>query len=103
MWISPSKPRSHLISLIAAASEYSSASQDDCDTTFCFLLAQLTGSPFTMVTQPVIDLRSVWSLPQSASAYALTEMSFASLLRPKSRPVDLVPARYRSTRSHALA
>src|SRR4051794_33380524 len=39
--ISLSKPLSHLDSLIAAASAYSSASQLDCDTIFCFLLAQL--------------------------------------------------------------
>ena len=57
---------------MAAASAYSSASHVDSATTRCFLLLQLTGSPLSFATQPLMDLRSPLSLAQSASAKAHT-------------------------------
>jgi hypothetical protein len=98
------RPRSHSTSWVAAASAYSSASHVDSATTRCFLLLQLTGSPLSLATQPVIERRSPLSFAQSASEKAHTSTwaevrqprespTPPPLREPNTRPTSFVPAR----------
>ena len=68
--ISASNQRNQTISLVVDAMTRYSASVDDWETIDCFLLFQEIRESPKKIQNPVTDLRSVGSLPWSASEYA---------------------------------
>jgi len=68
--ISASNQRNQTISLVVDTMARYSASVDDWETIDCFLLFQEIKESPKKIQNPVTDLRSVGSLPWSASEYA---------------------------------
>jgi len=90
--ISASNQRNQTISLVVDTMARYSASVDDWETIDCFLLFQEIRESPKKIQNPVTDLRSVGSLPWSASEYARNSKEEVD---ESNRLWKTVPRRYR--------
>jgi len=96
--ISTSNQRNQTISLVVDVMARYSASVDDSETIDCFLLFQEIRESPKKIQNPVTDLRSVGSLPWSASEYARNSREEVD---ESNRLWKTIPRRYRKIRRTA--